>query len=193
MCGQYIHTSTEYFTDWQWYHQAHCSEYVKPSYYTVCKRCTLSFIFSIAVPAPFVMIEEAAVPFNGTEFNLTCTVTVDKSVDTEVNISTQWLLPSGKENTGTISNVPERVSQLEQLHYLTFRLLRSEDSGVYRCNAIVRPMNGHFVKQNTASDDSLLVVRSKLIDSRQFLHVTICRATSSRCCNYYQFKHWPGQ
>ena len=116
---------------------------------------------SLAVPAPLVMIEEAAVPFNGTEFNLTCTVTVDKSVDTEVNISTQWLLPSDKENTGTISNVSERVSQLEQLHYLTFRPLRSEDSGVYRCDAIVTPMNGDFVKHNTASDDSLLVVRSK--------------------------------
>ena len=116
---------------------------------------------SLAVPAPLVMIEETAIPFNGTEFNLTCTVTVDKSVDTEVNISTQWLLPLGKENTGTISNVPERVSELEQLHYLTFRPHRSEDSGVYRCKAIVTSMNGDFVKQNTASDDSLLVVRSK--------------------------------
>ena len=104
------------------------------------------------------MIEEAAIPFNGTNFNLTCTVTVDKSVDTEVNISTQWLLPSNKENTATISSVS---AQLEQLHYLTFRPLRSEDSGSYRCDAIVTPMNGDFVKQNTASDDSLLVVRSK--------------------------------
>ena len=113
---------------------------------------------SLAVPAPLVTIEEAAIPFNGTEFNLTCTVTVDKSVDTEVNISTQWLLPSGKE--GTISNVSERVSELEQLHY-PFRPLRSEDSGVYRCNAIFRPTNGDFVKQSTASNYSLLVVRSK--------------------------------
>ena len=141
---------------------------------------------SLAVPAPLVMIEETAVPFNGTEFNLTCTVTVDKSVDTEVNISTQWLLPSDKENTGTISNVSERVSQLEQLHYLTFRPLRSEDSGVYRCNAIFRPTNGDFVKQSTASNYSLLVVRSKFRTKLNrfetvFLHVIFCRATSSRC------------
>ena len=138
---------------------------------------------SLAAPAPLVMIEEAAVPFNGTEFNLTCTVTVDKSVGTEVNISMQWLLPSDKENTGTISNVPERVSQLEQLHYLTFRPLRSEDSGVYRCNAIVRPTNGDFVKQSTASNYSLLVVRSKFRTRSEtvFLHVLFCRATSSRC------------
>ena len=140
---------------------------------------------SLAVPAPLVMIEEAAIPFNGTEFNRTCTVTVDKSVDTEVNISTQWLLPSDKENTGTISSVSERVSQLEQLHYLTFRPLRSEDSGVYRCNAIVRPTNGDFVKQSTASNYSLLVVRSKFRTKLRFetvfLHVIFCRATSSRC------------
>ena len=129
------------------------------------------------------MIEEAAVPFNGTEFNLTCTVTVDKSVDTEVNISTQWLLPSDKENT--ISNVPERVSQLEQLHYLTFRPLRSEDSGSYICDATVRPTNGDFVKQSTASNYSLLVVRSKFRTKLRFetvfLHVIFCRVTSSRC------------
>ena len=128
------------------------------------------------------MIEEAAVPFNGTEFNLTCTVTVDKSVDTEVNISTQWLLPSGKENIGTIFSVPERVSQLEQLHYLTFRPLRSEDSRSYRCNTTVRPMNGDFVKQNTASNNSLLVVRSKLNRFKTvFTHVLFCRATCPRC------------
>ena len=102
---------------------------------------------SLAVPALLVTIEEGAIPFNGTEFNRTCTVTVDKSADTEVIIHTNWLLPSDKENTATISNVPERVSQLEQLHYLTFRPLRSEDSGSYRCNAIVRPTNGDFVKQ----------------------------------------------
>ena len=139
------------------------------------------------------MTEEAAIPFNGTDFNLTCTVTVDKSVDTEVNISTQWLLPSHKENTGTISNVPERVSQLEQLHYLTFRPLRSEDSGSYRCNATVTPMNGDFVKQNTASNNSLLVVRSKFKTIRQFLHMFCSRVTCPRCCDYCQFNQWARQ
>ena len=143
---------------------------------------TFTFSLSLAVPAPFAMFEETAIPFNGTEFNLTCNVTVDMSVDTEVAISTQWLLPSGKENTGTISNVSERVSQLEQLHYLTFRPLRSEDSGVYRCKATVTPTNGDFVKQNTASNNSLLVVRSKLNRFKTvFTHVLFCRATCPRC------------
>ena len=125
----------------------------------------LNFLSFYSVPAPSVVITETATPFNGTEFSLSCTVTVDQSVDAPVNISTHWLLPHYTDTPSTISsNMTERISELQQLHNLTFRPLRSQDSGSYSCTAtIISSESDHFVKDDTALKATYLTVQSKLI------------------------------
>ena len=118
-----------------------------------------------SVPVPSVVITETATPFNGTEFSLSCTVTVDQSVDTPVNISTHWLLPHYTDTPSTISsNMTEKISELQQLHNLTFRPLHSQDSGSYSCNAtIISTKSNQFVMDNTASNTYSLPVHSELV------------------------------
>ena len=47
-------------------------------------------------------------PFNGTVYGLTCIVTVDDNVDTNIIISSQWILPTDMIHR-TISNTTESV------------------------------------------------------------------------------------
>ena len=123
------------------------------------------YIILHSVPAPSVVITETATPFNGTEFSLSCTVTVDQSVDTAVNISTHWLLPHYTDRPSTISsNMTERISGLQQLHNLTFRPLHRNDIGPYMCNATVNSIESdYFVMDNTASNSHTLLVHSELV------------------------------
>ena len=116
-----------------------------------------------SVPAPSVVITETATPFNGTEFSLSCTVTVDQSVDTSVNISTDWLLPH--YTSAISSNMTERISELQQLHNLTFRPLHRNDIGFYSCNAtVVSIESDQFVMDNIASIIYSLLVHSELVE-----------------------------
>ena len=127
---------------------------------------SLSLSLSLGlVPAPSVVITETATPFNGAEFSLSCSVTVDQSVDTPVNISTHWLLPHYTDTPNTISsNITERISELQQLHNLIFRPLHSQDSGSYSCTAtIISSESDHFVKDNTALKTTYLTVQGKLV------------------------------
>ena len=48
--------------------------------------------------------------FNGTVYRLICIVTVDDSVDTNIIISSQWILPTDMIHH-TISNTTESVSK----------------------------------------------------------------------------------
>ena len=86
-------------------------------------------------------------------------------MDTPVNISTHWLLPHYTDTPSTISsNMTERISELQQLHNLTFRPLHRNDSGSYMCNATVVSIEGdHFVMDNTASNTISLHVHSELV------------------------------
>ena len=90
----------------------------------------------LSVPAPSVVIEPVGTPYNGSEYILSCIVTVDDSVNTEITISSQWMVTNSTDNT--ISDGSE-TEELEHQHTLTFSPLRSEDSGVYTCNATITP------------------------------------------------------
>ena len=79
--------------------------------------------------------------FNGTVYGLICIVTVDDSVDTNIIISSQWILPTDMIHH-TISNTTESVSTLSLQHNLTFTQLRSDNSGIYKCNTTISSESG---------------------------------------------------
>ena len=117
------------------------------------------------------MIEPVGTPYNGSEYNLTCTVTVDENVDTEITITSQWMMSPGTDTTdNTISDSSERVGELEQQRNLTFRPLRSEDSGEYTCNATITPEEegAEFILGSSAEETEDVTVQSKRLHSSDF-------------------------
>ena len=84
-------------------------------------------------------------------------MTVDKSVNTDITISTQWLNDTGPVITDstTISN---NSDNMEWQHNLTFSPLRSGDRGVYTCTATITPEDNTFTNQTT-NNNSIEVKR----------------------------------
>ena len=96
-------------------------------------------------------------PFNGSEYILSCIVSVDDSVDTAITISSQWLVPGG------INDTISENTETEQQHNLTFRPLRSQDRGEYTCTTTISPQeHTEFVLQTTADNTTSVVVKGKL-------------------------------
>ena len=91
------------------------------------------------VPAPTISVVKDYTPYNGTKFNITCTVEVDVAVDTGITIDSEWVLPQHVNNSGTISNISKTETKLKQSRTLIFRPLRGEDNGTYTCRARVQP------------------------------------------------------
>ena len=81
-------------------------------------------------------------------YGLTCIVTVDDNVDTNIIISSQWILPTDMIHY-TISNTTESVSKLSLQNNLTFTPLRSDDSGIYKCNTTISSEGGAEYITNT--------------------------------------------
>ena len=80
-------------------------------------------------------------PFSGTVYGLICIVTVDDNVDTNIIISSQWILPTDMIHH-TISNTTVKVSTLSLQHNLTLTPLRSDNSGIYKCNTTISSEGG---------------------------------------------------
>ena len=118
-----------------------------------------------SVPAPFVVIEAVGTPYNGSEYILTCIVTVDDSVDTNITTSSQWMMPPDTDTTDNTSS--ERVGELEHQHNLTFSPLRSGDSGEYTCNATITPEEegAEFILGSLANETEDVTVQSKRLHS----------------------------
>ena len=103
-------------------------------------------------------------PFNGSEYVLSCTVSVDSSVDTAISISSQWVDSTGMSvSAPNVSSNTEELGSLQQRTNLTFRPLRSEDDGSYTCNAAVTPEQmTDFIVEATATETYSVTVKSKL-------------------------------
>ena len=98
-------------------------------------------------------------PFNGSEYILSCNVTVDHSVDTDINISSLWFPQDMTVTSVTI----EPLGKLEQQHNLTFRPLRSQDGGKYTCTATISPTESQkFVISATVDESETVVVKGEL-------------------------------
>ena len=103
-------------------------------------------------------------PFNGSEYVLSCTVSVNSSVDTDISISSQWVDSNGMSvSAPTITSNTEGLGSLQQRTNLTFRPLRSEDDGIYTCNAVITPeQTTDFIVEATATETYSVTVKSKL-------------------------------
>ena len=110
------------------------------------------------------MIEAVGTPYNGSKYILTCVVIVDDSVDTDITISSQWMLPTDTDITdNTISDSSERVGAFEQRHNLTLRPLRSGDTGIYVCTAAINPEERPtFIVETSSAYATAVTVQSKL-------------------------------
>ena len=100
-------------------------------------------------------------PFIGSEYVLSCTVSVNSSVDTGISISSQWVDSTGMSVSAP--NVTSNTEGLQQRTNLTFTPLRSEDDGIYTCNAVVTPEQmTDFIVEVTATESYSVTVKSKL-------------------------------
>ena len=121
-------------------------------------------VSSNTVPAPSVVIEEVGMPFNGSEYILSCIVTVDDSVDTDITISSQWLDNGGRDpaTEATVSNRTESRGNREQQHNLMFTPLRNQDGGMYTCTTAISPAEkNEFIEQVTTNMTKQVTVTSK--------------------------------
>ena len=99
-------------------------------------------------------------------------MTVDKSVNTNITISSQWLNDTGLVITDstTISNNSENI---KWQHNLTFSPLRSEDEGVYKCTATISPEDNTFINRTT-NNNSIEVKRELdiyVFDSTHYVRI----------------------
>ena len=119
----------------------------------------MSYFFTVAptVPQPDVIISDSGTPYNGSVYDLICTMRVDDSVDMNITISTQWILPNGSIN-GTMS---ENISELEQQNTLRFEPLWSQDAGSYTCSVSIIPEDEEFIKGITYNETRDVIVESK--------------------------------
>ena len=103
-------------------------------------------------------------PFNGSEYVLSCTVSVDSSVDTAISISSLWVNSTGMSVTAPyVTSNTEGLGSLQQRTNLTFTPLRSEDDGNYTCNAVVTPeQTTDFIVEATATETYSVTVKSEL-------------------------------
>ena len=114
-----------------------------------------------AVPPPTITIGRVGEPYNGTTYSLTCTVTVDSSVDTGISISSQWSYSGDMTSSDIITNTTERQG-LQQQTNLTFNPLRSQDDRTYACTVDIDSATlTAYVLGNSASEDVSISVKSK--------------------------------
>ena len=115
----------------------------------------------IAVPPPSVVIEEVGMPFNGSEYILSCIVTVDDSVNTDIIISSQWLVPEEVIADDSVSYTTETVGNLKQRNNMMFSPLFFHHEGMYTCNASVNALENEFIVGATANTAMSVVVYCK--------------------------------
>ena len=118
------------------------------------------FTFS-AVPTPSVVIEEVGAPFNGLEYILTCIVAVDDSVNTDITISSEWLVPEEVIADDSVSYTTETVGNLKQRKNMMFSPLLFYHEGMYTCNASVNAQENEFIVEATANTMITVVVYCK--------------------------------
>ena len=122
-----------------------------------------SFSLSPAVPTPSIVIEEVGMPFNGSEYILSCIVTIDHSVDTNI-ITSQWMLPDGVAMTDT-TVATDTIGNLEQRHDLIFKPLLIKHEGTYRCTTVIGAQESvEFIDATNGRAETMksIVVKSKL-------------------------------
>ena len=124
------------------------------------------FIHSSAVPPPSIVIEDVNEPFNGSEYILSCIVTVDDSVNTDITISSQWLVPEAVIGDDSVSYSIETVGNLEQRNDMMFNPIQFHHEGMYTCSASVNAQKNEFIDEESAASSTMtsIIVYCKLCE-----------------------------
>ena len=109
---------------------------------------------------------------NGTNVTLTCTITLDSSVDTAVNASGTWLksnnaLTTFNTNCITVSDT-QGIDHFTCQTFLQFEPLgnNSRNGGHYVCEATITPFSGpQYIKNISTSNSFFMSVVGKVITS----------------------------
>ena len=130
-------------------------------------------LFYLPVPQPTVAIAPNLQPaYNGTNFSLTCIITLDGAVDTSVSVEGMWMkgsdiLQTSGDSCIEVSNTTSVDSTYEVT--LSFSPLGDEtrNGGNYTCSATVEPQpgsaNAQFVQGNSGMREYELLVDGKLV------------------------------
>lgn len=114
------------------------------------------------VPSPTIIIGLVGESYNGTTYSVTCTITLDSSVDTDLSISSQWSYTGDMTSYDTITTTTEQQGLLQQTN-LTFRPLRTQDAKRYTCTVDIEQANPTaYVLRNNVSGDIFIIVKSEL-------------------------------
>ena len=133
----------------------------------------------LAVPPPTLDITSSRPAYNGTNFTLTCTITLNEAVDTSVNVVETWTkdddsMTLESEDCIAISNANPTGDSNVYVTTLTFNPLGNEarHGGSYACNASIAPVSDSFVRGISDVTNDVLTVEGKLDMKCFVLHVT---------------------
>ena len=121
-----------------------------------------------AVPAPTVTISPVQPqPYNGTYFNLSCTITLDPAVNTAVNVTGTWSKSGNELTTDDTTCITISETRLVTTNPSTYQTLLqfeplgndSTDGGSYICEATVIPSDAQFVTNTSMRDEYELDVQ----------------------------------
>ena len=133
----------------------------------------LCLLFYLPVPQPTLAIApNLQCAYNGTNFSLTCIITLNDAVDSPVSVEGMWMRGSDILQTSgdfciEVSNTTAVDSTYEVT--LSFNPLGNEtrDGGDYTCNATVEAQpdsaNAQFVRGNSGLREYKLLVDGKLV------------------------------
>ena len=133
----------------------------------------LCLLFYLPVPQPtLAIVPNLQRAYNGTNFSLTCIITLNDAVDSPVSVEGMWMkgsdiLQTSGDSCIEVSNTTAVDSTYEVT--LSFNPLGNEtrDGGNYICNATVEAQPGsantQFVQGNTGLREYELLVDGKLV------------------------------
>ena len=144
---------------------------------------TSHYTFSLLVPPPNVSVAlntDVNEVYQGTELVLTCSVSVNTSVDTSFTVNITWSSDSLlNRQYVTISN--QEGSGHVYSRKVTISPVNTSDSANYICSATVFPSDSTFIiASNTSKDKVIIEVKGRLC-------LSICRSVQpsmlSLCCS----------
>ena len=145
-----------------------------------------NYTFSLSVPPPNVSVTlntDVDEVYQGTELVLTCSVSVNTSVNTPFTVNISW---SSDSSHDVLNGQYVIISNQEGSGYLysrkvTISPVNTSDSANYICSATVFPSDSTFIiASNTSKDEVIIEVKGRLC-------LSICRSVQpsmlSLCCS----------
>ena len=110
------------------------------------------------VSVPIIKVDSVGIPYIGTNYILSCVISVSQYVDTNISISSNWSLSSGPITSSHIITNSTEETENKQVTDLMFNPLRRDDNGSYTCTAGIEGGTS-FVLGNRGSMNAPIVVK----------------------------------